>query len=67
MASNRAVPITGRIRIVECSPRQEASPPGPCAMVVFGASGDLTARLLVPALSNLSRTGMLPQGVHRPA
>ena len=36
-------------------------PPGPCAMVVFGASGDLTARLLVPALYNLSRTHLLPQ------
>src|SRR5271167_3734170 len=61
MSSNRPIPITERIRIVECSPRREASPPGPCAMVVFGASGDLTARLLVPALYNLSRTRMLPQ------
>ncbi len=30
-------------------------------MVVFGASGDLTARLLVPALYNLSRTRLLPE------
>jgi glucose-6-phosphate 1-dehydrogenase len=29
-------------------------------MVVFGASGDLTKRLIVPALYNLERTGKLP-------
>ena len=26
----------------------------PCVMVIFGASGDLTKRLLVPALYNLA-------------
>src|SRR5580704_381215 len=31
----------------------------PCAMVIFGATGDLTARLLMPAVYNLSRTGLL--------
>ena len=30
-------------------------------MVIFGASGDLTKRLLVPALYNLSRTNCLPK------
>ena len=39
-------------------PRQ---PPGPCAMVIFGAGGDLTKRLLVPALYNLATTGLLPE------
>jgi glucose-6-phosphate 1-dehydrogenase len=29
-------------------------------MVIFGAAGDLTKRLLVPALYNLSRTGLIP-------
>jgi glucose-6-phosphate 1-dehydrogenase len=29
-------------------------------MVIFGAGGDLTRRLLVPALYNLSHTGLLP-------
>ncbi|BCH32334.1 glucose-6-phosphate 1-dehydrogenase [Mesorhizobium sp. L-8-10] len=33
----------------------------PCAMVIFGAGGDLTKRLMVPALYNLSRTNLLPQ------
>jgi glucose-6-phosphate 1-dehydrogenase len=36
--------------------------PEPCAVVVFGASGDLTARKLVPALYNLARMRMLPAG-----
>ncbi len=30
-------------------------------MVIFGASGDLTRRLLVPALYNLARTGLVPE------
>jgi glucose-6-phosphate 1-dehydrogenase len=30
-------------------------------MVIFGAGGDLTKRLLVPALYNLSRTGLIPE------
>ena len=29
-------------------------------MVIFGAGGDLTKRLLMPALYNLARTGLLP-------
>ena len=61
MASDRSIPIGQRIQILECSQRHEATPPGPCAMVVFGASGDLTARLLVPALYNLSRSRLLPE------
>ena len=35
-------------------------PADPCAMVIFGAFGDLTKRLVVPALYNLARTGVLP-------
>ena len=30
-------------------------------LIIFGASGDLTARKLIPALSNLSREGHLPE------
>ncbi|MEY4966677.1 MAG: hypothetical protein RL274_2260 [Pseudomonadota bacterium] len=36
------------------------NPPPPCAIVIFGANGDLTKRLIVPALYNLARTGLLP-------
>ena len=33
----------------------------PCAMVIFGASGDLTKRKLIPALYNLARENLLSQ------
>lgn len=32
----------------------------PCVMVIFGATGDLTARKLLPALYNLNKDGLLP-------
>jgi glucose-6-phosphate 1-dehydrogenase len=35
-------------------------PPDPCTLVIFGATGDLTHRKLVPALCNLARQGDLP-------
>ncbi len=34
-------------------------PSQPCVMVIFGASGDLTKRLLVPAIYNLACDGLL--------
>jgi len=37
-----------------------AEPPPPCTLVIFGATGDLTKRLLLPALRNLRRDGLLP-------
>jgi glucose-6-phosphate 1-dehydrogenase len=36
--------------------------PDPCVMVIFGATGDLTARKLMPALYNLALNHYLPQG-----
>src|SRR6516162_8692822 len=38
-----------------------ADPAPPCAMVIFGAAGDLTKRLVVPALYELVRAGRLSQ------
>ena len=38
-----------------------ARPADPCTVVIFGASGDLTHRLLVPALYNLAVEGLLPK------
>jgi glucose-6-phosphate 1-dehydrogenase len=32
----------------------------PCTIVIFGASGDLTKRKLIPALYNLAHEGLLP-------
>jgi glucose-6-phosphate 1-dehydrogenase len=40
--------------------RRPVKPADPCSLVVFGASGDLTHRLLVPALYNLAASGLLP-------
>jgi len=48
-------------QLIACPPRREAKPADPCAMVIFGATGDLTKRLVMPALYNLSRTKMLPE------
>jgi glucose-6-phosphate 1-dehydrogenase len=36
-------------------------PAEPCAIVIFGAAGDLTKRLLLPALYNLAQSDLLPQ------
>jgi glucose-6-phosphate 1-dehydrogenase len=38
-------------------------PGDPCVMVIFGASGDLTKRLLMPAIYNLACDGLLPHNV----
>ena len=35
----------------------------PCTVVIFGATGDLTHRKLIPALYNLAVDGDLPTGV----
>jgi glucose-6-phosphate 1-dehydrogenase len=39
----------------------KTSPAGSCILVIFGATGDLTKRLLMPALYNLRRAGLLPE------
>jgi len=48
-------------QVIACPPRRAAKPADPCAMVIFGATGDLTKRLVVPALYNLLRTKVLPE------
>ncbi len=35
--------------------------PEPATLVIFGATGDLAARKLIPAVYNLARTGQLPE------
>jgi glucose-6-phosphate 1-dehydrogenase len=47
-------------RVIACPPRHQARPADPCALVIFGATGDLTKRLVVPALYNLARSKVLP-------
>ncbi len=36
-------------------------PSPPCAIVIFGAAGDLTKRKLLPAIYNLKASGLLPR------
>jgi glucose-6-phosphate 1-dehydrogenase len=48
-------------QVIACPPRRQAKPADPCAMVIFGATGDLTKRLVVPALYNLLLTKVLPE------
>ena len=35
----------------------------PCVLVIFGGSGDLTRRKLIPALFNLAKSRLLPKNV----
>jgi glucose-6-phosphate 1-dehydrogenase len=37
--------------------------PDPCVVVIFGASGDLTKRKLLPALYHLEQSGLLPENI----
>ncbi|HEY0308427.1 MAG TPA: glucose-6-phosphate dehydrogenase [Acidobacteriaceae bacterium] len=45
---------------VKASQQQERIPE-PCIAVIFGASGDLTKRKLLPALFHLEQSGLLPK------
>src|SRR6185312_7947377 len=40
---------------------EEAKQASPCVLVIFGAAGDLTRRLLLPAIANLRGSGLLPE------
>ncbi len=46
--------------MVDC-PEGLACPSDPCAIVIFGATGDLTKRKLLPSLYNLRANGLLPR------
>jgi glucose-6-phosphate 1-dehydrogenase len=46
---------------LERIPSGNPPPAGPCAMVIFGGTGDLTARKLFPALYNLAKSKLLPK------
>ncbi|HEX4083175.1 MAG TPA: glucose-6-phosphate dehydrogenase, partial [Acidimicrobiales bacterium] len=45
-------------------PRDRRLPrvPGPCAVVVFGVTGDLSRKKLIPAIYDLGNRGLLPPG-----
>ena len=46
----------------QAAPPSAANPADPCVMVIFGGAGDLTKRLLIPALCNLVEAKLLPEG-----
>lgn len=58
-ASGDAVHVETHARPGE--PILRARAPDPCALVIFGATGDLAQRKLIPALYNLGREGLLPE------
>ncbi|HBH81446.1 MAG TPA: glucose-6-phosphate dehydrogenase, partial [Nitrospira sp.] len=46
---------------IDSNPAQEPLPPvEPCTLVIFGGSGDLARRRLIPAVYNLLLDGLLP-------
>ncbi|MEK7800387.1 MAG: hypothetical protein AAB314_01700, partial [Nitrospirota bacterium] len=46
---------------IDIHPTQEPLPPvEPCTLVIFGGSGDLARRRLIPAVYNLLLDGLLP-------
>jgi len=49
-------PKTSKAKITAAGQR-----PGSCVLVIFGASGDLAKRKLIPALYNLAKDGLLPK------
>jgi glucose-6-phosphate 1-dehydrogenase len=62
MPNSQPVQMSSTAQIAEPSPPiAPLRPADPCAMVIFGAGGDLTKRLVAPALYNLSRTNVLPE------
>ncbi len=44
-----------------CAGMADARPADPCVLVLFGASGDLASRELIPALYELYRKALLPE------
>ena len=61
MPDTQPTPMPPTAPMIQATPRRQAKPADPCAMVIFGASGDLTKRLVMPALYNLARTKVLPE------
>ena len=56
MSSDTLVHRTG-----DQQPRAAVRPGEPCLIIIFGAMGDLTKRLLMPALYNLACDGLLAE------
>jgi glucose-6-phosphate 1-dehydrogenase len=59
--SPASVSTPGTTAQAELESRQDERIPEPCVVVIFGASGDLTKRKLLPALYHLEQAGLLPE------
>src|SRR3954453_16878132 len=57
LADTRSRRPEGRDHMTEDS---NLARPDPCCFVLFGATGDLAHRLVIPALYNLAASGLLP-------
>src|SRR5580658_2114841 len=47
------------LSVTKDTPQPVRNPANPCVLVIFGIAGDLTKRLLFPALCNLGSSGLL--------
>jgi glucose-6-phosphate 1-dehydrogenase len=61
MANDQPIGASATLRDPEERKPSKPRPPDPCAMVLFGATGDLANRLVVPALYNMFCAGELPE------
>ena len=52
----------GPVKTASPAGKSKRNVPDPFALVIFGASGDLTRRKLIPAVYHLFRQGFLPDG-----
>ena len=62
-----AIAAEGRAGVEEANPLTtglERPPVAPASLVIFGATGDLSRRKLLPALYNLAHDGVLPGNFH---
>ena len=56
----RVTPLPNPLR--DARDRRLPRVPGPCALVVFGVTGDLARKKLIPAVYDLANRGLLPPG-----
>ncbi len=61
MPDTQPIRVPSSSQRVDSPPRRRPKPADPCAMVIFGAGGDLTKRLVMPALYNLAHSKVLPE------
>src|ERR1700761_7829680 len=61
MADDQPIGASATRATADACKRAKLRPAEPCALVLFGATGDLARRLVVPALYNMACAGELPE------